>query len=123
METARKRYTFGYKNDVARLHIKNPQSTISIPAFVCRQWFDKLYVLGLFTDIITLSVDESEIKISPASISSDETFVLCTNGSGAGRKVTLPLYLVDKYDLKAGYYHISVLDDGALQINLKERVG
>ena len=123
METARKRYTFGYKNNVARLHIKTPQSIVSIPAFVCRQLLDKWTNLGIETDIITYAIDDTEIIITPALTSSDETFVLSTNGSGAGRKVTIPLYLVDKYSLKAGYYHISVLDDGALQINLKERVG
>jgi len=123
METARKRYTFGYKNDVARLHIKNPQSTISIPAFVCRQLFDKWSALGIDTDIITYSLDNTKILIVPASTSSDETFVLSTNGSGAGRKVTLPLYLVEKYKLQNGYYRIRVSKDGALEINLKERVG
>lgn len=123
METARKRYTFGYKNDVARLHIKNPQSIVSIPAFVCRQLFDKWSVLGIDTDIITYSLDNTKILIVPASTSSDETFVLSTNGSGAGRKVTLPLYLVEKYKLQNGYYRIRVGKDGSLEINLKERVG
>lgn len=123
METARKRYTFGYKNDVARLHIKNPQSIVSIPAFVCRQLFDKWSALGIDTDIITYSLDNTKILIVPASTSSDETFVLSTNGSGAGRKVTLPLYLVEKYKLQNGYYRIRVGKDGALEINLKERVG
>lgn len=112
----------GYKKNIVRLYIKIPQSTISIPAFVCRQLFAKWSVLGIDTDIITFSMDDTEIRVAPASISSNETFVLSTNGTGAGRKITLPLYLVKKYGIETGYYETNVLDDGELQIILKERV-
>ena len=121
MEKA-KRNTYSYKNNVVRLHIKRPQSIISIPSFVCRQLNDRWDILGIDTDIIELMVDEGNIEILPAECSSNTTYVLGSNGSGAGRKVTLPLYLVDKFDLIDGYYRADVRNDGVLHVSLREKV-
>ena len=119
---AKKRYTYGYKNDAVRLHIKSPQSILSIPAFVCRKLFDRWEVLGIDTDIIELDVENSIINVTPALCSSRFTFVLSTNGSGAGRKVTIPAYIVKEFDLVDGYYRVEVQKDGTLHVNLKERL-
>lgn len=119
---ARKRYTYGYKNDAVRLHIKSPQSILSIPAYVCRQLFNCWDDLNIETDIIELDVENNVIQITPALCSSKFTFVLCTNGSGAGRKVTIPAYIVKEFDLTDGYFKADVLKDGTLHVDLKERL-
>lgn len=121
MEKA-KRYTYGYKNDAARLHVGYKQSVITIPVYVCKKINDRWSILGIDTDIVTLSVDDKIIDIIPAKESSDETYALCYNGTGSGRKVTLPMYLVEKYGFYDGYFRTEVLKNGTLRVKLTERL-
>lgn len=115
MEKA-KRHSYAYKSMISTIGIYKKQATLRFTAMVSKKF---MTLIPNDVDRVDIFIDEKGIEVVP---NKDGEFAICQNGSGFGLRVTIPMYLVDKYNLHNGNYETDINKNGTIHVYLTKEV-
>lgn len=115
MEKA-KRHSYAYKSMISTIGIYKKQATLRFTTVLSTKFIDLIPKDVYRVDIY---VDDKGIEVVP---NKDGDFAICQNGSGRGLRVTIPMYLVKKYNLHNGNYKTDINENGIIHVYLTKEV-